>query len=558
MKELLKTILLVLIAVLALILTACGGSSSDSGGGGTPVGTFTKQFGATASGSSAFPFEDSLDVKMQYLYTAAEIGGSGIITKIRMRQAYSTTADVTCPNMTIKMGHTDNAVQTTLWANNTNTGQGSEQIVINNKTITIPKAAANSWVEIILDTPFEYNGVDNLVVDFERTTKCSDTVNMTFFNVTDRRAWDSVPDNIAGTAEYSATNAGVDDYLPWMQFVFVGGDNTQNYGGTNGNAVPFNPTSYRTQNLYLASDIKGSGPITGIAFQLNNNSVSGTYAYSLKLAHTTLNTLTGNTSFADNYSGTPTTVAGSVTFTIPEGIPAGEWFWVPVPDGVFTYNGTDNLIVEVAVTSGTAFEWLRTTAMAGSRLIVDSLSAPVGTVDAAKYNIKLRFNGGPVDIIGSNDMGLLVFNNTATGSQFLLNASDLGTSGSISKIALRLFFLSNYASYPDFTVTLAQTTQQVLAAADATNVLGGMTGYNGSFDIDSGLSEGDWVEIPLGTPFNYNGKDNLVVQITSGAGTAQNTCQISSNATRFKDHLKATGGNNPTSYCGVFKFWVRK
>jgi hypothetical protein len=563
MKSILK--LLIVLLALSVVLAACSGGGSGSGGGGTAAGTFTKQFGVTVSNTNNYPFSGDNDTKTQFLYTAAEIGGSGKITKILMRQAFATGAAVTCPNTTVKMGHTGLAALTTTFSGatgNVQQGKGSELIVLNNKTLTIPIAAAASWIEIPLDTPFDYNGVDNLVVDFERTTKCTVDVATTVFNSAGRRAWSAATDTTAGVAQYDATTAiAVDNVQPWMRFVFTGGDDSILYGGGSSNVIPFNsidPDMQKIQLLYTSSEINGSGRITGIGFPLASLSTTQTYLVTIRLGHSTLTNLV-TTSWAANFnSGSPVTVTSGQSFKVPAGVPAGEYIWLPLLNA-FNYNGTDNLVVEIEVSSptgSTGWRYLDPGSGPYAR-VYGNVTAPFGR-SYIQYDIKFRFAGGAMDVISTGGGGTFVFDTSASGRQFLLRAAELGTSGSINKLACRLNYASPNISYPNFTVTLAHRTQNTLDAVDANNIAGGTLVYTGTFVSPSGQQEGDWIEIPFSTPFIYNGVDNLVIQTTTGAGSNVNSCQISLwDATWFADRTKVVGGAT-LGYRGNFRFWVNK
>jgi hypothetical protein len=76
------------------------------------------------------------------------------------------------------------------------------------------------------------------------------------------------------------------------------------------------------------------------------------YVVTVRLGHTTLSALAG--SFAANFnSGAPVTVASGLSFKVPAGIPVGHPIWIPL-SGVFNYNGTDNLIVDIEVSGARA------------------------------------------------------------------------------------------------------------------------------------------------------------------------------------------------------------
>lgn len=567
-RRILPAIRAILFTGSVMVLSACGGGG---GGGAAPAstslvtGTFVRMFGPAASGDNAIPFSTGVfgDVKHQMLYTAAEIGGAGRITALRFTRSTVATS-VTCPNTTIRLGHTSLSALTATFGTNVNQGSGSQRTVLDNTTVTIP---ASTLFEIPFSTPFEYNGIDNLVVEVERTTACSGTVDVaSVIAGGNRRAVSSATDTSPGTAQHNQTTAGLVDTTHLLQqFVFSGGDDRIDLGGIASDVLPFVDTAGvgierpRIQNLYLSSEINGAGPITGIAFQLNTLSVAGSYTYTLKLGHSTLATL--GATFAGNYADSPVTVANAVSFAIPAGVPAGEWVWVPIPNDVFTYNGTDNLIVEVAVSAGTANTFLRTAAIAGRRVAVsdDTGTAIAGRVGSSAAHIALRFNGGTMDVIGASGASTDVFGSLLSGRQFLLRAAELGTSGAIDKLACRLGASSTAASYANFTVTLAHTAQTALAATDATNVAGGTTVFNATFNIPAGLSAGDWVEIPFSTPFTYNGVDNLVVQTTTGFNLLTQACRMTGpDAARFLGREKVTGGAAPVDFRGTFRFWVNK
>lgn len=547
--------------IMALAVTAgCGGGGGGGGtggtggpGGGLAIGAFTKQFAPSDpldlffyTDPHGFPFSDVVDTKTQYLYTPAEIGGSGKITKIRLHKYDVTFVAVTCPNTTIKMGHTSIVSSlTTTWASNVANGVGAEQTVLDNATITIPADAVSltgPWIDITLGTPFYYNGIDNLIVDFERTTACSNLVNTTHFRPADnRRAYSWGPDDNPGIADYNTINAdAVDNYQPWMQFVFAGGEVALDFGGSDGTGVPFSLSGspYRTQSLYLASDILGSGPITGIALQTDIDSAFGvarTFTFTMTLSHTTATVLSDT--FANNYSGTKTTVASAVTFMVPDGLPGGSWVWVPIPSGTFTYNGIDNLIVEVATTDASDdVSWRGLlTGTPGTRVLADgpgvTATTSTGTVDDFALNVKLRFNGGPMSVITDGAVSTPnAFNTGAGGMLNLYRATELGTAGTISSIACRLYSDATATSYSNYKVIIGHSIVDTLDTTAASNFVSQTTAMNGTVTVPVGLLAGDWLEIPLTTPFVYDGVSNLAIWMgtTAASGASADTiCRMS-------------------------------
>ena len=537
------------------MLAACGGGGGGGGGGGaapgpTPpvTGTFIKTFGPASTIGNSLPFGTDFagDAKLQTLYTAAEIGAAGRITALRFFRS-DVTPSITCPNTTIRLGHTSLSAPTATFGTNVNQGRGTQRTVLDNTTATIPAGATGTWFEIPFAVPFEYNGVDNLVVEVERTTACSGEAVIASVNASgNRRAFAFNTDNTPGTADHDTTTAfPVDTTLLLQQFVFSGGDNKIDLGGTDNNIWPFANTAVvgnerpRIQNLYLASEINGSGPITGVAFQLNDLSVAGSYTYTLKLGHSTRTTL--GVTFASNYAGSPVTVANAVSFDIPANITAGEWVWVPIPNGVFTYNGTDNLIVEVATSAGSVNTNLRAGIIAGRRVYVnDTLgTATTGAVDDVAYHIALRFHGGTMDVhtpeaMSSASSDIFPFYGTDNKRQYLYRAAELGTKGNISKIACRAGSGGDAETGFNYTVVLSHTSASALSGNFAASLTSPVTVFNGSFDLPA-VAVGDWIEVPLTTAFAYNGVDNLVVQFGGTGGADFGFACAVDGAARYAD-----------------------
>jgi len=316
-----------IISVLALLgmvglLTSCGGGG---GGGGTQplaIAFFNKTVDFLGSGPSSAILNTVTYARWQNLYRASEILGSGKITSIALQYGAAQATDVTCPNMTIKVSHSNLADLTTTFANNLDTGQGSQTTVLSDATVTFPAGAIDSWNNISFTTPYEYNGVDNLIVEFERTSACTGNVQdkytsgMSYSSV----VWTKANGSLTGTANI---------WLETTKLNFAGGDNKLDYGGVAPTPVPFSTstTLQRSQMLHTAA-VNGSGPVTGIGMVTNSTTTASTYTATIMIGHSTLNDLT--TTYANNYSDTPVTVANNLTFTVPAGVPAGETLWLPL------------------------------------------------------------------------------------------------------------------------------------------------------------------------------------------------------------------------------------
>ena len=518
-----------LIASLFALPAACGGG----GGGGAAAApapaaaSFTKTavLPAAPSGVSA---GDWLGIfssgagsnRYQALVRAQDIKGSGPLRSLAFRFG-AASAGNSCPNVTIKLVHRDVAAATlsTTFANNATSGRGVVTTVFGPATLTIPAGALGDYFTVPLRGAFNYNVVDKLIVDIESDVCTANTVldahdaspvyTALIWNVTDRTAptgsvWNSLAD---------------------MKFTFAGGNNAvlNTTGAAIGAGSPFTDTpgaARDVQFLYYASDINGSGPLTGIAFPLvSATTAESTFTVTLKLGHSTRAELAGHLLGNNNYSDTPVTVANNVSLSIPAGLPAGSYFWIPIPDGSFTYNGVDNLIVETRISASLGGVVVRAHSTGGPQTTSSTFIDP-GTNDWA-YDSKFRFAGGSLDAITPAAMTAALdsfpFRDTDGKRQYLYRAAELGTRGTITKIACRTGQGGIAETGFIYTVALSHGTAPTLGTTFATNLTSPVTVFNGTLNLPA-VSAGDWVEIPLTTPFAYNGRDNLVLEIGGTGG----------------------------------------
>ncbi len=547
-----KKNLLILFTILsALALGACGGSSGGGGGGGggpLATGGFIKTaiMGTGTAYGGHFPDAAPVDFHVMHLYDASQISGSGFINAISFKSNQASTGS-TCNDITIKMGHTSQTPLVNTFITNIEQGKGKLETVLTNAQVIIPAVALDDYFTIQLDTPFNYNGVDNLVVDFIRTGVCSQTIGIQADSGLAAHSLWSI-NLLSGTG---SLDAGLN-----MKLHFAGGDNEQTMGGTGSNLSPFGFSMPRMQSLYLASEINGSGPITGIAYQMNTTSAAGAYTFSLKMGHSTLSTL--GLTYADNYSDTPVTVATNVTVNIPAGIPAGGWVWIPIPDGVFTYNGTDNLIVDIDKTVGTANNNARVATVTGRRAEGSSGALVAANVDSAYYHLKFRFNGSTIGVITDAVSGTSnAFPGNGIGGiggrMNLYRASELGTAAKITSVACRLEAATSTATtLNNYKVIMCHTLLESIDAIAANNFISQQVVYDMPFNIPAGLVQGDWITVPLTTPFNYNGTDNLVIWMgtTAASGGITHRCELSSTDARFPNH-SGTGPPDSINITGI-------
>jgi hypothetical protein len=130
-----------------------------------------------------------------------------------------------------------------------------------------------------------------------------------------------------------------------------------------GNTYPFYGSSpgFRWQTMWFQSELGEAGPVTKIEWQTwTTAGVGGKYSdCDILLCHTGFSTLTAT--FALNYGGkTPVNVYNDI-YTLPSSSPL-QWVTIVEPSN-FTYNNTDNLLMEISWQGGSGvpnYFWTRT------------------------------------------------------------------------------------------------------------------------------------------------------------------------------------------------------
>jgi len=531
MNRSIRTYAFLTLAVAFALTAGCKGK----GGGGTPVpsaatvkGSFLKDVHTISVGPWIPGHFDSgiSSWRTQHLSSGTsgttQIYGSGYITAIGFKVDTAVLSSITCTGVTVKMGHTSLGVLTTTFTNNYGQSRGSVITVLNDRVVTIPTVTAGEYFMIDLDRPFHYNGVERLVVDFIRAGACTGSVAL--------RYDDTVPPNQAlYSSSVLSSPSGTLSYPPNMRFHFSGGDDTVEFGGSSGASAPFTTTPTRIQLLYAANEINGSGPITGVGFQVDQLTTEQTYSYRILMGHTTLPALSGG--YSSNFNAGPVATVAAGAFTLPANVPAGSYIWIPLT-GTFSFNGQDRLLVDIDVTAGTGDTVLRygIGAPSAGRRVFGASGALTGATDDWAYHTRFRFKGGTMDVLTPRGMfgaDTFPFATDWGKRQFLYRAAELGTRGEITAISCRNTPLDSIvADNMDLAIVLSHTTATVLGTDFNANLPAPVTVLTGTFATPA-TARGDWVEMLFTTPFTYNGTDNLVVEFKgTGFGLKAPSCAL--------------------------------
>lgn len=551
-----KIIILFIAGIISLaMLAACNKESEDNSmlallGVGAHEGSFVKEVigsEGTVEGTVAM-WNIAPYIRYMILYSSSDINGSGMISSISFK--YNGTQEGgSFHNVTIKMGHTGVSTLSDVFANNIEIaggGKGSFETVLDNETVAIPGGNDGEYFTVYLSRPFNYNGIDNLVVEINR--------NATSDNPQSINCQKHIEDNINIFSVYSFVSANTTGSTsfsyPDVKLNFAGGDNIAVVVNSSDLEYysPFGPNvdGLKVQQLHLASEINGSGLITGIAVPVADTATAAeTYTITVKLGHTNRNELA--TAFADNFNvGSPVSVAQGVAFNVPAGIPEGTYVWLPLPDRTFSYNGKDNLVVEIQSAATETGTLDMQTASVAHRRLWGSLTASTGIYSNRITGIKFRFAGGTMDVItggGAGNFTGYVFNTSASGRLNLYRAVELGSAGTIRSIFCRLYDASSTAtSYGNYRVIIGHSdVDSLILDPAADNFVSQKTVLNGTVSVPAGLVQGDWIEIPLSSPFVYDGKSNLAVWLgttdVSGAAVTHNCIRSPADAAQYDDHM---------------------
>jgi len=338
-------------------------------------------------GRWGFPFSSRTGgCRMQLLVLAAHVKGAGEITSIGFCLAMPSNGSG-CPDITIRLVHTQRINLSAHFANNSET---TPVEVLHRSALEMTAAAAGEFLELSLDRPFCYNGVDNLLVEII-SAGCSDDVWIA--------AAHSEPPYLAVVLALDGGSvAGLppSSDLPLLRFGFAAGESS--IGGASNpynEFIPFNDFSNlrKVQMLYPADAVCGAGSISGLALCVGQPSPgANSYTLSVTLGHAAGDEL--GPCFETNIRrDAPITRIERMSFRVPENLTVGTDVWIPLLGAVFGYNGRDHLILELDVhdARGTA-RWVAHMAGGTSRRALGlSCAATTGRIDSGSLAVKLRF-----------------------------------------------------------------------------------------------------------------------------------------------------------------------
>ena len=453
----------------------------------------------------------------QQIYTAEELGGSGIITSIGFYNEGATKTRI----YDFYLVSTDKVAfeNTSDWVTVTETDKVFSGIV----TMT-----AGNWTPIVLDRPFVYDGTSNLVLvaddntgDFTSSPHMScrtfSASNQALRIFSDDTNYDPMAPDYTGT-RMSVKNQ-IRMHVESAGELFVIGDG----GATTSPYLPsYSYYNYSlTQQIYTAEEIGAAGVISSIGFYNGGATKTRTYDFYL--------IATDKTSFESGSDWVAVTddnkvFSGEVTMT------AGGWTMIDF-DRPFVFDGTSNLILVADDNTGSytnaPYMKCRTFSAPSQAIRVFSDGTDYDPSAPGSYEGALLYgkNQIVIHIEGAGELFVIGDGGTATNlylpsysfykyslTQQIYTAEEIGTSGVISSI-----------SFYNGGATKTRTYDFYLVETDKTSFSGStdwvaVTDDNKVFSGEVTMTAGEWTLIEFNRPFVYTGTSNLILVADDNSG----------------------------------------
>lgn len=298
------------------------------------------------------------------------------------------------------------------------------------------------------------------------------------------------------------------------------------------NVYPFVGSTYnecRYQALYPSSEVGSEGKMVSISFNRSSFAAGNYSNVVIRMAHTDLTDLTST--FDNNYDGYLIEVfnESGVMLNSSNG---DTWITFNL-NGDFTYDSAHNLLIDIQWngSGGTDLSLESHNTGPAIRRVWNFLdmTSPTGTTDFVSSVPVIKFgvdaeNTAIVDTGGGGSFPFTPVAATSIRYQLLYNYTMLNESGRIGEIAFQSSIAGNeYAVMNSFSIRMAHSQNDTLDPNFDEHYVGtwvevvNRTSYNMSTNEQYG-----WINIKLDIPFDYNGNDNLLVDIrwNGGQGSA--------------------------------------
>jgi hypothetical protein len=294
-------------------------------------------------------------------------------------------------------------------------------------------------------------------------------------------------------------------------------------------------TQLHYQSVYTPAQVGAEGVIKRISINRSSMTVGNYSNFKIFLAHTSLTNLTNT--FANNFNGYQIEVFSEAN-VVANSSNGDTWIHFDL-NGNFTYDSSHNLLVDIQWNGrgGTNVQ-SHVTADVGVKRIWSTTGAATGTTNSWRpayiFATDVVDNGVVDEGTGSSTWPFCSGGNPEMRQQMLFNYSLINGSGVIDKICFQAeenlpADLPEWAVMENLSIRMAHSQNDTLGPVFEANHIGSWTEvFNRSSYNLSTVGRTEWIEIDIDNLFNYNGNDNLLIEVRwlggYGSDTGVNLC----------------------------------
>ena len=476
----------------------------------------TIQMGFESEQSYQLPVNMYYNYSMtQQIYRAAQIGSRGTIYTIGFDYAY--TGSFSMEGVKVYMKNVKRQYF--------NTTSDYVEVTESDKVFEGTFSATGpGWVMLTLDTPFEYDGISNLLVCFLDQTygypgssykfNCSTATYSSLAYYSDSNS--NIP-NLSNLSGYNGSKEVV-NYRANMRLGFTSGSFLQIGEGTDSGYYLPTTTFYNyslTQQIFTANEIGTAGTIHSLSFQYAHTEPLLMTGLQVYLKHVDKTTFSNSTDMV-SISASDLVYQGSLSAS-------GSGWTTLTLDTPFDYDGTSNLLVCVYDPNygypGSAYKFYYTSTSGYTSLVyysdtyvpdITNVSSFSGSKTRPLYRSNIRFGITPTVNIGTGTstschVPFCSLYNYSFVEQ-IYTADEIGTEGLINSIS---FYNTSNAQTNLVTVYMKNVSRSRFAStSDYEAVSPSDVVFEGNWTLNQG-----WSTITLTNPFEYDGTSNLLIAI---------------------------------------------
>ncbi len=459
-----------------------------------------------------FPFwGDAQDqCRMQNVFTPDMVGTDGVINRISFERTENLDVG-NYSNLKIYLAHTEIDELTTTFADNYH---GNLVEVFSADNFELNSSNNDPWIHFDLNGSFWYDSSYNLLLELTWDGDGGSTVWLEGYNYGHKNikiiSWDLSQDTGTTSTYLQITRFETE---PVDEFTSVSGPNDQ------ASAYPFRANTddeFHFQVIYTPDQVGSEGHIRRISFYRTNFNAEATFNnLSIYMAHTDLDEIT--ITFADNYDGHLIEVFNSHDVVF-ENINEHSWEHFDLNNN-FTYDSAHNLLIDIKWSGGTGSDIQvgNTVYSENRRLWSNDLGSETGDIDTRLPVLKFETDIIQNAVVDKGEAARLYpFGNfDEVRYQALYNKTLIRETGIIDKIA---FQPSNadarWKVMENFSIRMTHTSIDSLETVFDDNYVEPLIEvFNiSSFNLTT-AGRPEWMEIDIENIFEYNGTQNLLIDI---------------------------------------------